>query len=60
MAKWYVSFRGLKPIDFAVLITLNLAVGTYVWKDYVNEMKAKNSKSPEAVEANGRSESDKK
>lgn len=60
MSKWYVSFRGLRPIDFTVLIALNIAVGAYVWKDYVNEMKAKNSKSPEAIKANGQSESDKK
>lgn len=60
MAKWYVSFRGLKPIDFMVLISLNIAVGAYVWKDYVNEMKAKNQKNPDAVKTSDQSESEKK
>ena len=58
MARWYVSFKGLKPLDFAVLIFLIVAVGSYVWKDYVKEMKEKSAKTS-PTELN-QSESDKK
>ena len=40
MNRYYISFRGLKPVDFAVILSANLLIGSYIWKTYINEVNA--------------------
>ncbi len=48
--KWgYVSFRGLKPLDFAIIVTLNVLIGGYVWQGYIKEIKGIDKSPPAAA-----------
>ena len=48
MSKYYISFKGLKPLDMVVFLGLNILVGGYIWTGYVQDMKLKEFKEREA------------
>ncbi len=49
--KWgYVSFRGLQPLDFAIIMTLNVLIGGYVWQGYIKEIKVKDQSLATAIQ----------